>query len=98
MDTNKLNGESFKLSNFAYVPEENRCPPDIEKDLIEDFTIEEFKDALFGMKNNSAPGEDGLTAAFYKKFWNLLGPHLTDSLLAGIDQGLFSATQRRGIN
>ena len=97
VDTNKLNGESFKLSNFAHVPEENRCPPDIERDLIEDFTIEEFKDALFGMKNNSAPGEDGLTAAFYKKFWNLLGPHLTDSLLAGIDQGLFSATQRRGI-
>ena len=35
--------------------------------------------ALQMFSNSKAPGNDGLTADFYKDFWNLLGQQLTDA-------------------
>lgn len=28
------------------------------------------------MNTNRSPGPDGLTVEFFRKFWDLLGPHL----------------------
>ena len=39
-------------------------------------TEENLRKALFDMESNKSPGTDGLTAEFYKHFWDLIGPHL----------------------
>ncbi|GAU29295.1 hypothetical protein TSUD_226660 [Trifolium subterraneum] len=39
--------------------------------LTKDFVLEEFKEALFSMHSDKAPGPDGLNPAFYKRFWDL---------------------------
>ena len=39
------------------------------------------------------PGNDGLTAEFYKTFWNLLGQQLTDSLNYSFEHGELSSSQ-----
>ena len=47
--------------------------------------------------NGKAPGNDGLTAEFYKCFWNLLGQQLTDSLNFSFVHGALSNSQRQAI-
>jgi hypothetical protein len=49
-----------KLSNN----ESEKCEGEI--------TIEECTNAIFKMKLNKAPGLDGLSVEFYRKFWNSL--------------------------
>ena len=39
-------------------------------------TIDEISFAVKNMNTNKSPGPDGLTAEFYRKFWNLLSPYL----------------------
>jgi hypothetical protein len=49
----------------------------LSSDLIEmcekDITIEECEKATSLMKSNKSPGEDGITAEFYKLYWHLIG-------------------------
>ena len=47
--------------------------------------------------NGKAPGNDGLTAEFYKGFWNLLGQQLTDSLNVSFEHGELSNSQKQAI-
>jgi hypothetical protein len=37
-------------------------------DLIKEFSMEEIKEVVFGMKENSAPGPNGYGVVFFKKF------------------------------
>ena len=39
-------------------------------------TIDEISFAVKNMNTNKSPGPDGLTVEFYRKFWNILAPHL----------------------
>ena len=39
-------------------------------------TFDEFTEAVTKMKNNKAPGIDGLPVEFYKTFWDTLGRNL----------------------
>ncbi|CAM4496838.1 unnamed protein product [Lepidochelys kempii] len=39
-------------------------------------TLAEFSEALRHMPTNKIPGMDGLTVAFYRVFWDVLGPDL----------------------
>ena len=48
-----------------------------DRDLCEgDLALAEATNALKLMSRNKSPGLDGLTAEFYTKFWDLLGPML----------------------
>ena len=47
-------------------------------------SLTECHKALQKFPNGKTPGNDGLTAEFYKCFWNLLGQQLTDSLRAAL--------------
>ena len=49
--------------------------------LIEPFTIEEFRRATFQMHLDKAPSPDGLSPAFYQKFWNTLGADVFQACL-----------------
>lgn len=37
--------------------------------LIASFSMEEIKNAVFGIKHNKAAGPDGLPIEFYQEFW-----------------------------
>jgi hypothetical protein len=49
----------------------NRVTSEDNISLTKDFVIEEFKEALFSMHSDKAPGPDGLNPGFYKRFWDL---------------------------
>ena len=48
-------------------------------------------------KNNKAPGNDGLTAEFYKQWWHLFGVYLVNSLNASYYCGELTNSQKQGI-
>ena len=41
-------------------------------ELVKPFTMEELKNAVFGMATNKAAGPDGFNADFYQKNWDLI--------------------------
>ena len=48
-----------------------------QSSLCEDtMTIDEISFAVKNMNTNKSPGPDGLTVEFYRKFWDILAPHL----------------------
>ena len=49
--------------------------------------------ALSKLPNGKSPGEDGLTAEFYKKFWPLLGQLMTDCFNFSYERGELSNSQ-----
>ena len=53
--------------------------------------------ALSKFPNGKTPGNDGLTPEFYKKFWNLLGTLMTDSLNYSYIHGELSNSQKQAI-
>ena len=60
-------------------------------------TTAELEKALKSMENNKSPGFDGLTTNFYKHFWPILGPKLTQVFNFAFNNGTLTSTQRRGI-
>jgi hypothetical protein len=56
--------ENTKVHNKLSSNESEKCEGEI--------TIEECTNAIFKMKLNKAPGLDGLSVEFYRKFWNNL--------------------------
>ncbi|MCP3931562.1 MAG: hypothetical protein GY705_20955 [Bacteroidetes bacterium] len=61
------------------------------------FSIEEMDIALRGLNSDSSPGSDGLTKAFYEKFWQNLRPLLYKCLQKGIGDENLSTTMKRGV-
>jgi hypothetical protein len=57
--------------------------------LTKDFVIEEFKEALFSMHSDKAPGPDGFNPAFYKHFWELCGKEIYESSVQWLQRGRF---------
>uniref|UniRef100_A0A2N9IFV5 Reverse transcriptase domain-containing protein n=1 Tax=Fagus sylvatica TaxID=28930 RepID=A0A2N9IFV5_FAGSY len=50
--------------------------------LVDSFTAKEVKRALFDMHPSKAPGPDGMSSFFFKKFWRIVGPSLTSAVLS----------------
>ena len=60
-------------------------------------TLAELTSAIDNIEPNKSPGIDGLTANFYKHFWDILAPELTAVYNFAFSHGLLSVSQRRGI-
>ena len=60
-------------------------------------TTEECYSALKGFQKNKSPGTDGLTAEFYRFFWDKLGKTMVDSFNFGFGKGELSISQKQGI-
>lgn len=58
---------------------------------------DECFDALHTMKNGKSPGNDGITAQFYKTFWHLFGTMIVNCLNTSYDKGELSNSQKQGI-
>lgn len=92
--------------NLTPVEEIENSVPDLDLPCLTDeesllldapFTQEELKVALTKLNPNKCPGTDGLPPEFYTHFWDLLAPHLYQSLLFSVEEGALSSEQRRGI-
>ena len=68
---------------------------EIEKEeTAEPITLEDLKEAVFKLSNGKSPGSDGLTAEFYKGFWDLLGQDLYDVTVSSFEEYLLPLSQR----
>lgn len=59
-----------------------RVTPNMNEFLTKPISNEEIKDAAFGVKESSAPGEDGLAGFFYQKYWHIMGSKVTQDVLS----------------
>ncbi|CAM8984002.1 unnamed protein product [Rhodiola kirilowii] len=53
----------------------------MNKGLMEEFTEEEVRNALFQMCPTKAPGPDGFSALFYQKCWHIVKDDVTEVVL-----------------
>ena len=65
--------------------------------LESDLTDVELKKAIDKMANNKAPGEDGIIAEFYKKYWYLIGGDFTQVVKQIFWSNKLCNSQCRGI-
>jgi hypothetical protein len=57
-----------EISQISLDPEGvDKISNDDQKSLLEQFSLEEIKEAVFGMEPNKAAGPDGFNAEFYQK-------------------------------
>lgn len=60
-------------------------------------TLEECRKTLMALGNGKGNGEDGRTAEFYKRFFDLFGQEFLDSVNAAYEGNELSIPQRRGV-
>ena len=54
---------------------------EINNMLLEEFTQEEVKKALFQMNPTKAPSPDGMNPLFFQKYWHMVGTDVSDAVL-----------------
>ena len=59
--------------------------------------MNETYNALLTFADNKTPGNDGLPAEFYKRFWSLLGKQLTQCLNYSFEYGQLSSFQSQAV-
>ncbi len=75
-----------------------KVPKDAEAKLCREITIAELSTTLHKRMNpGKSPGSDGLTVAFYKKFWNLLKHPMLDAFKQALISGQLTVSQRQSI-
>ena len=80
--------ENTKVHNKLSNNESEKCEGEI--------TIEECTNAIFKMKLNKAPGLDGLSVEFYRKFWNNLKKLVSKVFNFNYERGHLSKSQKIG--
>lgn len=58
--------------NSNFCPAEFLVSEGDKLNLIKPFAMEEIKEVVMGMKENSAPGPNGYGVVFFKRFWEFL--------------------------
>jgi len=60
---------------------------EMNHELTRNFAPEEVKRALDAIGDLKAPGPDGMPAVFYKQFWEIVGPEITQEVLGVLNGG-----------
>jgi len=55
--------------------------------LLKDFTADEVRRALDNIGDLKAPGPDGMSVIFYKKFWDIIGDQIVMEVLGVLNGG-----------
>ena len=61
--------------------------PDMNSQLLSDFSEEEIKAVLFQMHPTKAPGPDGMSALFFQKYWHIVGNDVLTAVLDCLRSG-----------
>ena len=64
----------------------------MNSELLQVFTAEEIKVALFQMAPFKAPGPDGLNAYFFQKNWSTMGEEVCGVLLGILNSGVMPSS------
>jgi len=92
--SNLFTSESPIIDDGVLSDVSRRVTPAMNTLLNAPFSREEVQKALFSIGDLKAPGQDGLHAIFYKRFWNMLGDDLVVQVLGAVN----SATIPSGWN
>lgn len=76
--------------NMMVVAEsiQSRVTPEMNHDLISEFTREEVEVALKQMHPSEAPGPDGLSALFFQNYWEVVGNDVFSVILNSLNIGM----------
>jgi hypothetical protein len=55
--------------------------------LLDPYSVEDVKKAIFSIGDFKAPGPDGLHAVFYKRFWDMCGEEISMEILQALNSG-----------
>ena len=75
----------------------DKIPPQLSSTLDEPLTLEDMELAITSLKTNKSPGWDGLTAEFYKHFWDEIKHILFQTYKEAIENNCLSPSQRIGV-
>lgn len=65
-----------------------RVTEDMNRSLLQPFTTEEVRAALFQMAPLKASGPDGFPAEFYQKNWSLMGTNICKAIIGSLNYGI----------
>ncbi|KAM6598980.1 hypothetical protein CsatA_018589 [Cannabis sativa] len=54
---------------------------EMNETLVKPFSLKEIEEAVFSMPADKSPGPDGMTAMFYQKHWDIVGPLVSKTIL-----------------
>lgn len=60
---------------------ESCITPEMNKSLLETFRVEEIRCAINQMHPTKSPGPGGMSLLFYQKYWDVVCPYVTKSVL-----------------
>ena len=63
--------------------------PDMNSTLLQPYTPDEVKQALFQMHPSKSPGLDGMSPFFFQKYWHIVGHDVTTAVLSVLTSGYF---------
>ena len=62
---------------------------EMNQKLVESYSMEEVKAALFSMKPDKAPGIDGFNPVFFQSHWEIVGPEVSRVCIQYLQEGSF---------
>lgn len=60
---------------------DRRVSPEMNENLVKEFTVEEVKATPDSIGDLKAPGPDGMPSIFYEKFWGVVGDRVLHEVL-----------------
>ena len=90
--------EPVNTANIFFENDNIKCIPESDKEFCDSpLTEVECRTALDQFENNKTPGNDGLTAEFYKFFWEDIKDILMNSFYKAQVEGCLSPSQRQAV-
>ena len=68
-------------------PVERLVTPNMNQQLLQPYTLEEIKRALFQMHPSKSPGPDGMSPFFFQKYWHIVGNDVVRAVLSVLNSG-----------
>ena len=68
-------------------PIDRLVTPDMKHQLLQPYTLEEIKRALFQMHPSKSPSPDGMSPFFFQKYWHFVGNDVFRAVLSVLNSG-----------